>query len=123
MENQQQLRWHGFTSTVNLLKATFSLSLGVGAILWTIMTWALDSRYAPIEVTKEITKNGEMAAVVNSKLNVLSDVVIGEAVFAKRLQYCNSTDMELRQQLDRQLAQLIRQYKALTGSEPYIPSC
>ena len=127
MAEDNPYKWHGFTNAFNLVKATIALSIGVGTVLWAILTWALDvrfdERYAPKSITTTIEQNGQLAKTVDSKLNVLSDVVVGEAVFNKRLQYCNAENPQLKQELDRQLGQLIRQYETLTGNDPYVPSC
>lgn len=127
-------RLHGFHSFVDFLKALGWLGALVGGVLWTFLTMALDDKYsrvedvglviAQIEQTKEQVREAQRTAnAVDSKLEVLSDVVIGEAVFSKKIDYCTADNAALKNELNRQLGALIQKYRDLTGEQPYIPDC
>lgn len=123
MEEALKSGIHGFRSWVDFFKATIALGSMLTAGIYLILTTALDDRYGKVE---DVRQNGETAKTVQVQLGVLSDVVIGEAVFAKKLQYCDAEakgDTALKNELDRQLGVLLRQYKTLTGKEPYLPEC
>lgn len=108
------------------LEALVTLGVPIFLAMWWALTTALDDRYAPLSLAEQVQTNGTVATAVQGQLKVLSDVVIGEAAFAKKIQYCSAAangDAVLRNELDRQLGVLITQYKALVGRDPYLPEC
>lgn len=123
MSDAPKSQWHGFHRWVDFVRATISLG-GVLVIgLWAVLTWALDGRYLPAEERAQIQSNTQAVKALQENLTTLSDVLVGEAVFSKRMAYCQAEIPAHKQELDRQLSILIRRYTELTGQQPYLPSC
>lgn len=116
-------RWHGFHRWVDFVRATISLGGVLVLGLWAVLTWALDERYLPAEEREQIRQNALSVKALQENLTTLSDVLVGEAVFGKRMAMCDAKDPMHRRELERQLALLIRRYTELTGQQPYLPTC
>lgn len=116
-------QWHGFSRWVDFFRATISLGVVLVLGLWAMLTWALDDRYLPAEEREQIRQNSLAVKALQENLTTLSDVLVGEAVFSKRMAMCTAADPLHRQELDRQLSILIRRYVELTGQQPYVPNC
>lgn len=115
-----------FRWLIGLLKDLVTIGGPIFLAMWWALTAALDDRYAPKTLSDQVATNGVTATAVQGQLKILSDVVIGEAAFAKKLQYCAADangDDALRNELNRQLGVLIKQYKDLVGRDPYLPEC
>jgi hypothetical protein len=110
-------RWIAFALNV------LAVSGIVGGTMFAAMTWALDGRYVPAETQAQIDANTKAVRALQNNLTTLSDVLVGEAVFSKRMAYCETTNAAHRQEIDRQLSILIARYVELTGKQPYLPSC
>jgi hypothetical protein len=110
-------RWFAFALNV------IGVSVVVGGAMFTAMTWALDERYVDAGKSAQIDANTAAISALQHNLTTLSDVLVGEAVFSKRMSYCQTESRAHKQEIDRQLSILIARYVELTGKNPYLPSC
>lgn len=111
---------HGFSSWVDFIKATLSLGTMLTVGIFIILTYALDGRYAPATVQETVKSNQAVAAQVQKDVSDLKTLYLQEQIFSVREAQCQATD---RSWHARRLQDLVRQYVAVAGTQPQIPSC
>jgi hypothetical protein len=67
MPEPPKLSWHGFSSLVGFVRATFSLGLTITLGLWAMLTWAMDDRYV---------KHEDLRAAVADIKSAVKDTVV-----------------------------------------------
>jgi len=115
--------WHGFASWVDFIKATVSLGTMLTLGLWAILTYAMDGRYAPIELAAQVSTNNLLAKNVQASVEGLQKTILQEQIFDLRVRSCQVGPGSERNFLEQRLAELITQYVDLFGSRPSVPSC
>lgn len=122
--------WHGFSSFIAFAKATFWLGGVIATILWAMLTWALDGRYASSAIKESVEQNAEVAKAVTKQLGEVQDQLtelraqgIQDQIFETRIRQCNATSAESRQFLTERIADLSDQYIDVEEKRPFVPSC
>ena len=117
-------RWHGFRDWVDFGKATLALGMTISGILWGVLTWAFDGRYAPVEVVDSIAVNGRTAKRVDEKLSATLGELYYNRAFDLRVQGCQLAPGAGRQQFEREIGTLVDKYQTETKrAMPDLPDC
>lgn len=101
---------------MSFFKATLSLSVSIGAILWTGMLFALDGRYAPRTTVNEVSELVD--AVRDTQIRVISG-----QLFDIRSRECLAPDAEARRGYAERLAELEAAYYAVSKRYYRLAEC
>lgn len=113
---------HGFSTWLDFIKATISLGAMLTIGLYTILTFALDGRYAAASISDQVERNGKVATQVQQQVANLKTIILQEQIFEMRVRGC-SAQGESRRFYARRLQDLMRQYREIAGDEAIVPSC
>ena len=124
-----------FQTFWSFARAAVSLGIVVGTITWGVMVWALDERYAPLEIVAVVESNSQAAARVERKVDDLSSLTekkfrelearqIDSRIFEWLLQVCSpETPPSTKQILVRRIRESSAEYHELTGNGPPEQTC
>ena len=107
---------HGFATWVDFLKATLSLGLTIGGLLYAGLIFGLDSRYANKSAEAQI-------ASVDAKLLALQISLIEGQIFASKINECPAATVQERTLHAQRVSRLQNEYSALTHRPADLPRC
>lgn len=117
-------RWHGFHTWVDFIRATVSLGVTLSVGIWVILTFALDTRYAPIDLVEKVEGNGQVAKEVKEQLNGVKAILMRDRLFDLQIRRCSATSVAAKQYYSRQMQEMSDEYQRLTGNlPPAMPTC
>lgn len=120
----------GFTSYMNFIKATASLSVGVGAILFALHNYAFDGRYAPASLADAVQVNAALANEVKEDVRVLTVTVgsvqkklLEDQLLTLKIRACEAATPSSKQFFASQIQTAKSEYQEVTGIPYQGPSC
>jgi len=116
LEPQPSIGIHGFTSWPAFFKASLSLGLTVGGILYTGLLFGLDQRYA--------AKGMELVTTqLVADVRATREKILAGQIFELRAQECTGAAPETRRVYAERLVELESDYQKLTGVPFRIHAC
>lgn len=122
---------HGFHRWVDFCKATLSLGLTISALLYAVLTYGLDGRYAPKTLQAQVAENGAVAKKVGLEVGEVRDVLedvraslIHDRAFNLKVKSCEASSADARHFYARQIGELEQDYRKITGNQVLpLPTC
>jgi hypothetical protein len=121
---------HGFERFIDYIKASIAIGAPICIATWTMLTWALDDRYAPLAVQEAIKINGSLAKSVSTQIQGVKEQIaqleasaIQDRIFDARVRGCSASSSESRRFFAQRVSSLSDKYSEIQGRRPVIPSC
>lgn len=107
---------HGFESWAAFARATLSLGLSLGTVLYAGLLFGLDQRYAH-KTTEAVTER------LVAEVRATREKILAGQIFDMRMRECISGAPEVRQAYASRLAELETEYQTVTGRSYRIQDC
>lgn len=122
--------WHGFLRLVDYMKAALAIGIPIAGMMWALLTWALDERYAPAAIQRTVAQNGDITARVSDQvrgveeqLRILRAENVQDHIFEAKLRACSANSADSRRFFSARIAVLSDEYFKLRGANPFVPAC
>ena len=114
---------HGFRTWFDFVKATISLGITISALLWAVLTYALDGRYAPAEISVAVAQNAKTASDVKRTVDEIQASLLQSQIFETKIKACQASSPEAKQFFAQRIQELNNQYMSVTGDRTTLPDC